>query len=136
MMFLGQDKERAAEIPTASMADIAFLLLCFFLVTTTINVDKGIGLTLPPKGQEQEIRKENICSVLINDIGQVAIDNERVQIPMIKDVIKQKIASNPKLIISVKTDRNTRYDIYIAVLDQLKRAKATRISIAEPEKTG
>ncbi|HEC31373.1 biopolymer transporter ExbD [candidate division KSB1 bacterium] len=134
MMMSRTEKERTAQIPTASLADIAFLLLTFFLVTTTIDVDRGIGLTLPPKGQEQKIRKENICNVLINDIGQVAIDNQIVQIPMIKDVIKQKITNNPKLIISVKTALNTRYDIYIAVLDQLKRAGATRISIAEPEK--
>ena len=48
---------KAGEIPSGSMADIAFLLLIFFLVTTTIDMDKGLGLVLPPKGEEKEIPK-------------------------------------------------------------------------------
>ena len=55
---------RAGEIPTASMADIAFLLLIFFLVTTTIDMDKGLGLVLPPKGEEKEIPKRNISNTV------------------------------------------------------------------------
>jgi len=52
---------KGGEIPTSSMADIAFLLLIFFLVTTTIDTDKGLGIVLPPPGDmEIEIRKENI----------------------------------------------------------------------------
>ena len=47
-----RDGRDDVEIPTSSMADIAFLLLIFFLVTTTINVDTGIGMTLPPKLEE------------------------------------------------------------------------------------
>jgi biopolymer transport protein ExbD len=53
---------------------------------------------------------------------------------MIKDIIKKKIADNPKIIVSVKTDENTKYQYYIQVLDQLKLADAKKISIAEPEK--
>ena len=59
---------KGGEIPTSSMADIAFLLLIFFLVTTTIDTDKGLGIVLPPPGDmEIEIRKENILNCLIND---------------------------------------------------------------------
>ena len=54
---------KAGEIPSGSMADIAFLLLIFFLVTTTIDMDKGLGLVLPPKGEEKEIPKKNICEL-------------------------------------------------------------------------
>jgi biopolymer transport protein ExbD len=50
--LLGKKKNREPEIPTSSMADIAFLLLIFFLVTTTIDVDTGIGMVLPPKLDE------------------------------------------------------------------------------------
>ena len=53
---------KGGEIPTSSMADIAFLLLIFFLVTTTIDVEKGLGIVLPAEGQELEIRKENILN--------------------------------------------------------------------------
>jgi len=124
---------RPGEIPTASMADIAFLLLIFFLVTTTIDMDKGLSLVLPPPGETKEIPKKNISNLLINAQGKVMIDKEPVELRDIKGVIQKKLAANDKLIISVKTHTKTKYQSYIFVLDQLKQSKATRISIAEPD---
>lgn len=122
------------EIPSASMADIAFLLLIFFLVATTIDVDKGLRLVLPPTDiEQQEINRKNITNILINDQGQVLLDNEIVNVRDVGRIIRTKIAENPLLIVSLKTTRGTKYAVYIGVLDQLKRAKATRISIAEPD---
>ena len=133
--MLRKKKKMSSEIPTDSQADIAFLLLIFFLVTTTIDVDKGIGLTLPdPRGAEKQIRSHNITNLLINEGGQVLLDQQEVAVPQIREIIKTKIAENPKIIVSVKTVRNTPYDIYIQVLDQLKLANAKKISIAEPER--
>ncbi len=121
------------EIPSASLADIAFLLLIFFLVATTIDVDKGLDLVLPPMGSEMEIAKKNITNLLINNEGQILLDNEVVNVEEVDDIIREKLLVNDKLIVSVKTDRKTKYEIYVKVLDQLKKAGATRISIAEPE---
>ena len=67
-----------AEIPTASMADIAFLLIVFFLVTTTMNQDKGIGMVLPPAGENKKIQKKNICNIWINAGGDILINLEHV----------------------------------------------------------
>lgn len=123
-----------AEIPSASLADIAFLLLIFFLVCTTIDVDKGLRLVLPPPDvTEEKIPKKNILNILINDAGDVLLDNEVVNVRDIERIVRDKLLENDKLIISVKTTRLTKYKIYIEVLDQLKKADATRISIAEPE---
>ncbi len=127
-------KKDDVEIPSASMADIAFQLLIFFLVATTIDVDKGINMVLPPIGSEVEIRKKNITNLLINDAGNILLDGQVVPLEEVDDIIREKLAENDKLIVSVKTTRKTKYEIYIKVLDQLKRAGATRISIAEPEK--
>jgi len=126
-------KQRKVEIPQASMADIAFLLLLFFLVTSTINIDKGIGLVLPPKGETKEVPKKNITNVLVSAEGTVMIDENIIEIPRINSIIRTKMMENPNLIVSVKTDINTSYRDYIKVLDQLKQADAKRISIAEPE---
>lgn len=123
---------KPGEIPTASMADIAFLLLIFFLVTTTIDMDKGLGLVLPPKGEEKEVPKQNLSNLLVNARGDVLLDGQPIAIRDIKRTVKEKIAANDKLIISVKTHPRTKYQSYIDVLDQLKQADATRISIAEP----
>jgi len=133
-MVVEKKKERSSEIPTSSLADIAFLLLIFFLVTTTIDVDKGIGLVLPPPGDPKEISKKNITNLLINKEGKVMLDDQITDILMIKNIIREKIAQNPNLIVSVKTEENTQYRHYIQVLDQLKQANAKKISIAEPAK--
>lgn len=132
-MLLDKRKGRTASIPTASMADIAFLLLTFFLVTTSLDLDKGLGLTLPPKGQAKPIPKKNIASLLINANGEVLLDDQEVQVPQIKDIIKQRLAMNDKLIVSIKTDSKTKYQDFVSVLDQVQMAEAPRISIAEPE---
>ena len=120
------------EINSSSMSDIAFLLLVFFLVTTTISLDKGISLILPADGNEMEVNKKNIVNILINDKGKVLMDDEPTKIEKIKTVAQKKISSNPKIIFSVLTGKNTKYSDYILVLDQLKQADATKISIANP----
>ena len=128
------------EIPTASLPDIVFMLLIFFLVTTTIDMDKGIPMVLPDRGGQFKVNPENICNILVNASGQVLIDDEPTEIHQIRDIVKRKVESRgldadgkPKLIVSIKTERKTPYDIYIQVLDETKRAGATKISIAEPE---
>lgn len=131
-MMLENKRSREAEIPTASLADIAFLLLTFFLVTTSLNTDKGLGLTLPAKGKAKPIPKKNIASLLINNEGDVMLDEQRIEITQIKDIVKNRLAKNENLIVSIKTASRTRYQDFIRVLDQVQMANATKISIAEP----
>jgi biopolymer transport protein ExbD len=135
-MLVEKRKGKTTEIPTASLADIVFLLLLFFLVTTTIDVDKGIGLALPEKGEQKEVHKRNITNLLINADGLVRLDKEPIEINVIKSTLQGKLVQNPLLIVSVKTDKRTSYEVYVKVLDQVKQAfgkNAPRISIAEPE---
>ena len=124
---------KGGEIPTSSMADIAFLLLVFFLVTTTIDMDKGLGIILPAEGQEIEINKKNILNCLISASGAVLLGGEPVEMKDLSRKVKDELRANDKLIVSVKAHEKAQYDVYIEVLDQLKIAKATRISIAETE---
>ena len=125
---------KGGEIPTGSMADIAFLLLVFFLVTTTIDTDKGLGIVLPPAGDvEIEIQKKNILNCLINSQGKVLLDEEPTDVEQINRIVKKRLSQNPLLIVSVKAHEKAEYDVYVEVLDQLKLANATRISIAETE---
>ena len=132
-MLLDKRKKHPNEIPTSSLADIAFLLLVFFLVTTTIDMDKGLSLVLPAPGEEKEIPKENISNLLINAAGKIMLDEEPIAMAEIRASVKRKMSKNPNLIFSIKTDRQTDYQVFVSVLDQLKMANATRISIAEPE---
>lgn len=132
-MLVEKKRKYSAEIPTSSLADIVFLLLIFFLVTTTINTDKGISLLLPASGQTKAVPKKNILNILINDYGEVLLEGEPIQVPFIKTEIEKRIAENKNLIVSVKTTKKTKYEVFISVMDQLKMANATKISIAEPE---
>lgn len=130
--FGNNDDRKEAEIPTSSMADIAFLLLIFFLVTTTINVDTGIGMTLPPKLEENQepppVKERNMLSVLINAQGQVLLEEEPSSISAIRGEVKKHVLNRGQdpnyavtpgdAIISIKTTRETPYDVYIDALDE------------------
>lgn len=134
-MLIGKKKEKDVEIPSASLSDIVFLLLIFFLVTTSIDTEKGLDLVLPPPGEQQiKIPKKNITNLLINEAGEALLDGKVIEISQISKTVKEKLLENELLIVSVKTDDNTDYDTYIRVMDQLKKADAKRISLAEPEK--
>jgi len=130
-MALLKKKTRSVEIPTASQADLAFLLLLFFLVSTVIDVDTGIGLTLPEYVEDPEtveVPKDRMAAVLINENGDVLVDGNPTSLFQIKNNLKARIISkielpaNKKLIVSVKTDRKTNYNAYIQALDQVKEA--------------
>ncbi len=135
-MVLGKKrKKEEVEIPSSSLADIVFLLLIFFLVTTSIDTEKGLDLVLPPPGHtEIKIPKKNLANMLVNAQGQVLLDGKEINIRDIARIIKERIAENDKLVISLKTDEETDYQTYVKVLDQLKKAGAKKISLAEPEK--
>jgi biopolymer transport protein ExbD len=135
-MMLKKKKREGAEINGSSMADIAFLLLIFFLVTTTINVDTGIGMVLPPPlDPEQEpppIRERNLMKILVNAQGLVLMDEELVPITEVRTKLiefidnpenNEELAVSPDAaIVSLITQRETPYSIYIDMLDEVMGA--------------
>ena len=120
-----------------SIRPTVFLLIVFFLVTTTMNQDKGLSLHLPPVGETKEVKKKNILNVWINAQDQVAFfeNDQLTPVPSVelKNRIESRLVENSKLIISVKTERGASYRTFVDVLDELKMAGATKISIANPE---
>jgi biopolymer transport protein ExbD len=132
-MLLEKKRERTVQIPTSSMADIAFLLLTFFLVTTSLDLDKGLQLPLPPEGDVQAMSQDKIATLFVNASGEVLLDDEEIPMAGIKDRLKVRLATKPDLIVSIKTDRMTPYQAFMSVLDQVQLAEARFISIAEPE---
>jgi len=132
---MGKKARKPPEINASSMADIAFLLLIFFLVTTTIASDKGLAVQLPPKQdkpQDVEVKQRNVYNILLNSKDQMLLEGEYGDIKQLKDKIKEHIKNNgvnPNLsetpkdaIVSIKADRGTNYGIYIIVLDEVKKA--------------
>lgn len=133
---MARKKRELQEINASSMADIAFLLLIFFLVTTTIDVDKGILTKLPPWSDEEpppiELNDRNTLIVLINANDQLLVDGELTEVENLREKTKEFInnpSKNPSLaestrkaVVSLQNDRGTSYGIYIEVQNELKAA--------------
>ncbi|MFK7899190.1 MAG: ExbD/TolR family protein [Cyclobacteriaceae bacterium] len=120
---------QAEEVNASSMADIAFLLLIFFLVTTTIVSEKGVNFILPPKKEkdvEIKLHDRNIFKVLVNSNDQLLIEDQFAKLDDVRSLAMEFItkgADSPQdAIISYKTDRGTSYEMYISVLNELKAA--------------
>lgn len=123
------------------MADIAFNLLIFFLVTTTFEEDKGLPIVLPEaQAQEVEVPQKNIIHFLIRADGAVvvrrgeSITEQVVPYDQIEQIMRFEIANNPNIIAAVKTDPAAPYKHMVNVLDELQLAGAERISLQIWEK--
>jgi len=121
-----------ASIPTSSMADIAFLLIVFFLVTTSFSKDKGLGLTLPKPGDETRVPSRNITKVWINAAGDIMHDMTQVTVTALEERIRNMTSQNPNLVVSIKTAPDAQYESFVDVVDSIKKAGNEKISIAEP----
>lgn len=122
----------AAEMNPSSMADIAFLLLTFFMVTTVMKDEKGLPLLLPPYQEHpisQPVQDRNLFKIQINSQDMLLVNGEaRANLEGIRDEIKSFILNNGKLptlsdnpqkaIVSLKADRGTSYNMFLKVLDE------------------
>jgi len=121
----------APSIPTASMGDIAFLIIIFFMTTSIFSREKGLKIVLPEKGEEVKVKQENVMEVRVSPDGRVLVgkENTPVQIPEVRELVVRALADNPKMAIALKVSRRAPYRTMIDVFDQLKMAKAKRISL-------
>ncbi|MEQ8910500.1 MAG: biopolymer transporter ExbD [Vicingaceae bacterium] len=144
-------RRQAPEINAGSMADIAFLLLIFFLVTTTMDVDTGLTRRLPPPIEEPledipEVKQRNVFQVLVNANDDLLVEGEPMDISNLREEAKNFIVGDPnfqdpempegkltplpilgevmvsKQIVSLQNDRGTSYDMYIKVQNELVAA--------------
>ncbi len=122
------------EISSGSMADIAFLLLIFFLVATTIDQDKGLLRKLPAniEAEDVSIHKRNIVFVWLNSNNQLMVNDVITPVSELKNQIKQMVQnkshhiswpmSPQNAIISMKTDDGTNYNTYVQVQNEIAKA--------------
>ncbi len=136
MAVLNNKKSKVSdEVPTSSMADIAFLLLIFFLVTTTFPKDKGLSVVLPEPGEEAQVSQKNILHLIVQPNGIIEVkrgESQQVQqMPArgIEGLWRQEVSSNPNMIAAVKTHPEAPYKYMMDVLDALHSANAERISL-------
>ncbi len=151
---MASDKRKVTEINAGSMADIAFLLLIFFLVATTMNTDTGLVRMLPPMPEDEQqqedikVKERNLLLVFVSGSGNIMAGGEQIDIRQLKDKTKEFIV-NPyddenlpekadkefdlpdgskwvypvsSGVVSLQNTRETSYDIYIMVQNELTRA--------------
>ena len=127
-MELRRKAGTGAKIPTSSMADIAFLLIIFFMVTTIFKLEQGLAITLPRSTAGEKIPREKVAHIWIDRTGTISIDDLVVGIPDIEPMILAKIRENMGLIISFNTDERAPYRIVNDAMERLKLANALRVS--------
>jgi len=112
------------EIPTSSMADIAFLLIIYFMVTTTFAATRGLDFALPKEDDTPPIiEKEDSVLIEIRLGGEIVVDQKPMQLTEILDYLKPKLENNPKKPVIIKPDRNAHYGDMVAVFDILRQGK-------------
>jgi biopolymer transport protein ExbD len=124
-------------IPTSSMADIAFLLLVFFMVTTIFKLEDGLPVEMPKAEAAIQIPRERVSHIWIDRLGNISINDKLMHPEQIEGVVYKKLLENPNLIVAFNTDKQTPFDIVDEVMGELKQANATRVSFtADFEKSG
>jgi biopolymer transport protein ExbD len=112
------------EIPTASMADIAFLLIIYFMVTTTFAATRGLDFSLP---QEEDtppmVEKEEAVLIEIQAGGVLIVDQKPMQLGEILEYLKPKLERNPRKPVIIRPQQNAAYGDMVSVFDELRQAK-------------
>ncbi len=122
-------------IDMTPMVDIAFLLLTFFMLTTTMNKPQAMEINLPPGDAKVDVPSSNLLTLRISENGDIFWNigtekPEKVSSIDLKKVLKEKNSANPKLITLVKVDRKGKYIMMVNIMDELNVADITRFSLA------
>ena len=114
-------KEKKYEIPTASMADIAFLLIVFFMLTTVFAMSKGLHFDLPKEEKLDTARPEEAIHIHILDDGSVIVDGKPMQLREIQQYIRPKVEINRTKPTIVQCDADAPFSSMIDVLDEIRQ---------------
>lgn len=125
-------------IPTASMADISFLLLVFFMVSTVFVRYRGIRVELPEaeKIEKLEMRR-HVTSIWVSRQGAINIDDKMVALDQVGPIIHSKLTANPRVVVSIKADGRAQFGLLSNVLQELRKVEALRVNFStDREKLG
>lgn len=135
-MRIERPTRKGPEIPTCSMADIAFLLIIFFMLTTVFVTERGIRVTLPRAVSTKKLPKRNITHIWVSSEGAISIDDNIVKPEYVSSIMVRKVQTNPDIIISVLMDKEGEYGVLSDVFEQLKEASALKVSLATLKEKG
>ncbi len=135
-MRLSREERESPEIPTCSMADIAFLLIVFFMLTSVFRAEQGFRVRLPAAIEAKKLPKKNIAHLWISSDGLISIDDNIMTKDYVASIMSRKKEVNPNLIVSIKMDKHGIYGDLSDVFEGLKDATAYKVSLAAEKKKG
>ena len=116
-------KKDTPQIPTASMADIAFLLIIYFMVTTVFSAKKGMQFELPKDEELETTQGEESIYIQVLPSGQLRVDGNPMEMDAILDYIVPKLRINQRKPVIIHPEPNTPYEAMIGVYDELMASK-------------
>jgi biopolymer transport protein ExbD len=134
----GKRKQPLGELNLASTADISFLLLIFFIVTTIFAEEQGLIMILPGKQKSQadvvRVAERNIATLKILANNSITLDHKPIELRGIKSAIEARIAANEKTVVVLETHPDAHYGLMVSVLDELKLANARKLTLKTAKK--
>jgi len=133
-MIFKQRTKVDEEIPSSSMADIAFLLIIFFMVTTVFSAQKGIDFNLPKEEKEAVEDKEvEAVHIVVDEFSRITVDGNPMNLNEIQAYLKPKLEINKKKFVILQTHDDATYGDMMDVLDELKQAEVVNIALPTKE---
>jgi biopolymer transport protein ExbD len=117
------------EIPTASMPDIVFMLILFFMVTTVFQQYKGLAVELPSANKIEKLPgKRNVTHIWIDKQDRISIDDQLVRVKQVGKLMYTKRVENPRIVVSLRIDRLAEMEVVSGVHQQLREADALKVN--------
>ena len=128
-MKLNRKVNISSDIPTASMPDIIFMLLIFFLVTTVLREYSGLDVELPKAKRIQKLKsKRHTAHIWVSKQGQISIEDKLVRSNNVRNIMYTKRAADPQLMVSIKADKAARMGLISDIHTELRKADALMLN--------
>lgn len=130
MRIRKKERRISEEIPTASMADVAFLLIIYFMVTSTFAATRGLDFALPEEEDNPPmIEKEESVLIAIEPSGQYVVDGQPMELGDILEYLKPKLERNPLKPVIIRPDPQSSYGYMVSVFDELRQGAERGIEV-------
>ncbi len=118
-------------IPTASMADISFLLLVFFMVSTVFVRYRGVPVDLPEAEKIEKLEsRRNVLQIWVDSKGEINIEDQNIPLDVLGPFVHQRLTANPRMIISLRGDKESQFGVISDVMQELRKVEALRVNFS------
>jgi len=121
--------KKDVEIAIVNLVDVIFILLIFFIMTTTFSKETGLDITKPAAGSASQLEKENIM-VGIGKEGTIHVDERQVDLAMLQSLLRRERAEDADRTVVIVADRNSEMGIVVDVMDECNLAGVRKVSVA------